>query len=92
MCNCVPGVMMCDFHQRQSDEALTYLRAKLTGYEIGEGKVTFRRTDGRTVSFDHVDYDSIGPRATNDGVITFNYFGTDDMEHVPFVESWTISY
>jgi hypothetical protein len=61
-------------------------------YSEGEGKVTFTRTDGLTVEFDNVDYDSISAVATNNGVIAFNYFETDNIVHVPFVQSWVVTY
>lgn len=55
--------------------------------------VTFTRTDGKTLSFDHVNVDSIGPSAENPGVVGVE-FENDSMRvvHVPFVQSWEITY
>lgn len=76
-----------------SDEALDILRAKLRGnaHAEGYGKVTFKRIDGRTVTFDNVRVDSIGPGGMPYGVIGFET-DTEDIVSVPFVESWTVEY
>lgn len=57
----------------------------------GYGKVTFKRIDGHTVTFDNVRVDSIGPGAMPYGVIGFET-DTEDIVSVPFVESWTVEY
>lgn len=67
-------------------------RELLTGYREGEGDVIFKRTDGGTVRIEKVRVDSISPVATNSMVIAVEFFGNDDVVHVPFVESWTIEY
>ena len=91
MC-CFDGDCFDCRERRQSDEALAYLRAKLSGHRVGEGDVTFTRIDGRTVTIKNVRVDSIGPGADNFGVVAVEFFGNDDVVHVPFVESWTINY
>lgn len=58
----------------------------------GEGDVTFTRTDGRTVTIENVRVDSVGPAGSNPGVVSAEFFDSDDIIHVPFVESWTFSY
>lgn len=93
MCGCYPG-WPCGTHERQQDEAIANLRARLTGtqYREGEGKVTFTRTDGRTVTIDNVRVDSIGPGAMTHGVVGVERFDTDEIVHVPFVETWEVTY
>jgi len=55
--------------------------------------VTFTRTDGKTVVFDNVRVDSIGPSAENPGVIGVEFEDDHDrIVHVPFVAYWTIEY
>lgn len=67
-------------------------RELLTGYCEGEGKVTFTRTDGRTVVIDKVRVDSISAVAENKGVIGVEFYGTDRVVHVPFVSYWEVTY
>lgn len=53
----------------------------------------FRRTDGRIITLESVNVDSIGPSAANPGVVSVEY--TDDPDrctHLPFIESWEIEY
>lgn len=53
----------------------------------------FRRIDGRIVTLEAVNVDSIGPSAANPGVVAVEY--TDDADritHLPFIESWEIEY
>lgn len=58
----------------------------------GEGDVTFTRLDGKTVTFNGVLVDSIGPTAANPGVIAVEFFDSDRVVHVPFVLSWEVDY
>lgn len=58
----------------------------------GEATVTFCRTDGRKLVLDHVRVDSVGPNGVPGGVIGVEFFDSDEVIHVPFVESWTFSY
>ena len=58
----------------------------------GEGDVTFKRLDGKTVTFYNVRVDSVGPSAENPGVVGVEFYGNDELVHVPFVESWTFDY
>lgn len=79
------------------DRDLSRLRALLGGpdpfsHREGEGDVTFTRLDGLTVTFTNVRVDSIGPGAVSNGTIGVEDFDTDNITHVPFVESWEISY
>lgn len=69
-------------------------RELLTGskYMEGEGKVTFTRTDGRTVEIDNVRVDSISTGAENTGIVGVEFFGNDRVVHVPFVQFWEVSY
>lgn len=71
-------------------EALNLLRARLME---PVAVAYFRRTDGRVVTLENVNVDSIGPAAANPGVIAVEY--TDDLDritHLPFIESWEIEY
>ena len=55
--------------------------------------VTFTRTDGRTVTLDGVRVDSIGPSAENPGVVGVEFSDDPDrIVHLPFIESWEVSY
>lgn len=84
--------MCCFDGMCESCTALRILRAKLTGHAEGEGDVTFLRTDGRKVVIRDVRVDSVGPSASAPGVVSVEFFGSDDVVHVPFVESWTFNY
>ena len=78
-----------------SEQPLAPWERELLGqrpHDIGEGDVMFTRTDGRTVKIDNVRVESISPMGTNAGVVAVEFFGTDRVVHVPFVESWEISY
>ena len=66
--------------------------ARMLNRPDGEGDVVFTRIDGRTVSFENVRVDSIGPSAEAPGVIGVEFFNSLDVVHVPFVESWVINY
>jgi hypothetical protein len=66
-------------------------RQLLSGKPEGIGDVTFTRTDGRTVKFENVKFDQIGPVATNPGVVTLE-LQDGSLRHVLFVESWEITY
>lgn len=59
---------------------------------LGTGTVVFTRTDGREVRIENARVDSIGPSAENPGVIGVEFFDSDSVVHVPFVESWIIEY
>lgn len=91
MCNCDPWAP-CATCARVNEQALAVLRAKLVGYPEGVGKATFTRTDGKTVVVDNVLFDTIGPVATNAGVVSMDVDNSDRIVHVPFVESWVIDY
>lgn len=67
-------------------------KPRARAHDEGEGDVTFTRTDGRTVTFKNVEVDSVSPAAVTAGTVAFNYFGTDKIVHVPFVESWEFTY
>lgn len=87
MC-CFDG--MCD-----SCAAVRLLRAKLAGpipHREGEGDVTFLTTDRREVTIRDVRVDSVGPSATARGVVSVEFFDSDRVVHVPFVESWEFTY
>lgn len=87
MCACDPWAPC------ESCSALARLRAKLTRTRPeGEGDVTFTRTDGLKVTIENVRVDSVGPSAESKGVIGVEYFGSDKVTHVPFVESWEFTY
>ena len=58
----------------------------------GEGDVTFTRTDGRTLTIHNVRVDSVGPAASAPGVVSVEFFNSDKVRHVPFVESWEFNY
>ena len=71
--------------------ALNRLRRSL-GIEV-TAIAHFRRIDGRIVTLEAVNVDSIGPSAANPGVVAVEY--TDDLDritHLPFIESWEIEY
>lgn len=54
---------------------------------------TFRRLDGRTVTLENVNVDSIGPSAANPGVVAVEFEDDPDrIIHLPFIESWEIDY
>ena len=54
---------------------------------------TFRRLDGRTVTLENVNVDSIGPSAANPGVVAVEFEDNlDRIVHLPFIESWEIEY
>lgn len=76
--------------ERRNIEALDSLRARLCD---SSASVVFIRTDGRTLRFDGVRVDSIGPSAENPGVIGVEFENDGDrLVHVPFVQSWEIEY
>lgn len=71
-------------------EALNFLRSRLME---PVAVAHFRRIDGRIVTLEAVNADSIGPSAANPGVVAVEY--TDDPDritHLPFIESWEIEY
>lgn len=61
-------------------------------HDEGEGDVTFTRTDGTSFTVTNVRVESIGPSAEARGVIGVEFFGSDRLIHVPFVQSWEITY
>lgn len=58
----------------------------------GVGTAHFLRTDGKTVVVENVLFDTIGPGATNPGVISMDTNDEREIVHVPFVASWTIEF
>lgn len=71
-------------------EKLDYLRRLLSP---PVAVAHFRRIDGRIVTLESVNVDSIGPSAANPGVVAVEY--TDDLDritHLPFIESWEVEY
>ena len=54
---------------------------------------TFTLVDGKTLTFEHVNVDSIGPSAEHPGVIGVEFMN-DNMRivHIPFVRYWEIEY
>lgn len=95
MCRCDRwnGIVCAPCRDRQ-DDALASLRARLnsSAHDVGEGDVTFLRTDGREVTIRDVRVESVGPSAEAPGVIGVEFFDSDKIVHVPFVESWTFDY
>lgn len=79
-----------------TDAALRVLRAKLTDvspYADGYGKVTFHRTDGRTVVLDNVAYDGIGTDYGQGRLGTVSATLEDEtIVHLPFIEYWTVDF
>lgn len=78
-------------HMNETDLAIARLRRSLGVEPIAIA--TFRRTDGKFVTLEAVNVDSIGPAAANPGVVAVEY--TDDPDritHLPFIESWEIEY
>ncbi len=53
----------------------------------------FHLENGKTVSFDNVNVDSIGPSAESPGVIGVEFDdNADRIVHIPFVRYWEIEY
>lgn len=73
---------------------LARLRAELTDspHRIGEGNVTFTRLDGFTVTIENVRVDSVSPVGAPGGVVAVEFFDSDRVVHVPFVQSWEFDY
>lgn len=74
------------------DEAVAFLRDSMRD-ESPIATAVFTRTDGETVTLDHVNIDSIGPSAERPGVIGVEFTNdADRVVHLPFIASWEISY
>lgn len=87
----VPHSMHYSVLMNKSDLALHRLRTAL-GVEP-TAVAHFRRIDGRIVTLECVNVDSIGPSAANPGVIAVEYMDDlDRITHLPFIESWEIEY
>lgn len=73
-------------------ETLAHLRRRLSDIPI-VAVAHFRRLDGRIVTLEAVNADSIGPSAANPGVVAVEYADDPDrIMHLPFIESWEIEY
>lgn len=87
--------MCCFDGMCASCEALRVLRVKLVGpipHQEGEGDVTFTTTDRREVTIRDVRVESVGPSGSARGVVSVEFFDSDRVVHVPFVESWEFTY
>lgn len=62
------------------------------GHREGEGDAIFTRTDGQTIKIENVRVDSVGPNASNPGVVSVEFLDTDKVVHLPFIQSWEITY
>lgn len=58
----------------------------------GEGDVIFTRTDGQVVRIERVRVDSIGPNASNPGVVSVEFPDSSKVIHLPFIQSWEVEY
>lgn len=61
--------------------------------DLNGSTVTFTLTNGKTVSFDNVNVDSVGPSAESPGVIGVEFANdADRVVHVPFVSHWEFTH
>ena len=75
------------------DEPLpAWERELLSGCQRDVAVATFTRTDKVEVVVRDVDVDSIGPAGDNPYVIAVEFVESDRILHLPFIESWEISY
>jgi len=90
------GCANCEAERERNEDRLKpWEHELLTGYREGYGKVTFTRSDGRSVVLDNVRIDSVGPDTGPDAHILRNVVAEQEdgtMVHLPFIESWTVSY